>query len=424
MSHIFHFIGHGIWMTVNLLAVTLLVLAGLSMVVPPNGGGFLLYPFSLLPAVVGLGFEWLVYINLFFALSWLFTHRKLWGLVSVLALIIVFPALRNTWALNSSPKIGWKSQSAFGSEKGRLAGSQADRDSARSGGGVDRSAEAEEYETSAERGSINRGVDNPAGGSSLTLLTYNTHLLQNSTPIEQNELLRYVKSSGADIVCMQEYAVYKDRRYPSFEGVKRYMKDEYPYTYYDFSVHNKRLQYGLAVYSKYPIINKNTIPFDASSNGANRCDIVVNSDTFRLITNHLQSNLFTPQEVDSLMMLPLHRSAPNSSLSKLSTAYAKRTKQVAKVRAEIDASPYPVIVCGDFNDVPVSYTYRQLSRGLSDAFLTGADSRFALGHTYVRHHLGIRIDYILHSPSFRASDFRIDPLPYSDHYPIRTTLRW
>ena len=398
MSKIFHFIGHGIWMTVNLLAVMLLVLAGLSMVVPPNGGGFLLYPFSLLPAVVGLGFEWLVYVNLFFALSWLFTHRKLWGLVSVLALLIVFPALRNTWALNSSPAHALPQRQ-----------------------GARRSRSSEHVRKEYPKG---EGVDNPAGGSSLTLLTYNTHLLQNSTPIEQNELLRYVKGSGADIVCMQEYAVYKDRRYPSFEGVKRYMKDEYPYTYYDFSVHNKRLQYGLAVYSKYPIINKNTIPFDASSNGANRCDIVVNSDTFRLITNHLQSNLFTPQEVDSLMMLPLHRSAPNSSLSKLSTAYAKRTKQVAKVRAEIDASPYPVIVCGDFNDVPVSYTYRQLSRGLSDAFLTGSASRFALGHTYVRHHLGIRIDYILHSPSFRATDFRIDPLPYSDHYPIRTTLRW
>lgn len=102
----------------------------------------------------------------------------------------------------------------------------------------------------------------------------------------------------------------------------------------------------------------------------------------------------------------------------------QRAEQVQIIRGEIDRSPHPVIVCGDFNDVPVSYTYRQLSRGLSDAFLTGSASRFALGHTYVRHHLGIRIDYILHSPSFRATDFRIDPLPYSDHYPIRATLHW
>ena len=103
------------------------------------------------------------------------------------------------------------------------------------------------------------------------------------------------------------------------------------------------------------------------------------------------------------------------------------------VRAAIDASPYPVIVCGDFNDVPASYAYRRLSKGLQDAFLTTSFLR--TGHTYVRssalpwfHNAtfgpGIRIDYILTDPMLRATDFRIDRVAYSDHYPVMAAFTW
>ena len=79
--------------------------------------------------------------------------------------------------------------------------------------------------------------------------------------------------------------------------------------------------------------------------------------------------------------------------------------------------------------LPHGYTYHTLSQGLNDAFLSSLNSHLSslncsLGHTYVRRHVGIRIDYILSSPALRATDFRIDELPFSDHYPVAATLCW
>ena len=387
-------------MTLNLLAAALLLWADLAAVVPPTK--------LQSPAFLAIGFEVLAIANLVFAFSWLFSCHKSWCIVSILAILFSSSQLRASFSLNFSPARGWRSASAWHFEKERLTESQANRDR-------DRFA-VEERE--------------------LSVLTYNTHLLQNNTPVEQNELLRYIHTSGADIVCMQEYAVYKDAHYPTFDQVKNALADTYPYTYFDFSVHNGRLQFGLAVYSKFPLINKTTIPINTTGNGANYCDVIARGDTFRLFNNHLQSNSIQSSEIDSL----LSRNAKEYTMhshsqltGKLSQAYAARTAQVEAVRAAIDASPYPVIVCGDFNDVPASYAYRHVSQGLKDAFLTTSFLR--TGHTYVRRRTipkfrsssltpGIRIDYILTSPKLRATDCRVDRVPYSDHYPVIATLTW
>lgn len=354
-------------MTLNLLAVTLLLAADLAGLVPPTK--------LQLPALLAIGFEVLALVNAVFAVSWLFSSHKSWCVVSVLALLISFTPLRATFSH-------------------RMRASS---------------------------------VSDTATSSRLKILSYNTHLLQENTPFEKNELLRYIHNSDADVVCLQEYAVYKDAQYPTFQQVKDYLTEVFPYTYFDFSVHNQRLQYGLAVYSKYPLLNKTTIPIRASGNGANYCDIVVRDDTFRLFNNHLQSNSLQSSEIDSLLAITTR------TTSKLLSAFAARTAQVEAVRAAIDASPYPVIVCGDFNDVPASYAYRRLSKGLQDAFLTTSFLR--TGHTYVRssalpwfHNAtfgpGIRIDYILTDPMLRATDFRIDRVAYSDHYPVMAAFTW
>ena len=359
-------------MTLNLLAVALLLWADLAAVVPPTR--------LQSPALLAIGFEVLAVGNIVFAVSWLFSSHKSWCLVSILALLCSSAQLRATFSLNTKTQ--------------------------------------------------------EAGTNELRLLTYNTHLLQNNTPVDRNELLRYIHDSGADIVLMQEYAVYKDAHYPTFGQVKNALTDIYPYTYYDFSVHNRRLQYGLAVYSKFPLINKTTVPLHATGNGANHCDVVVQDDSFRLFNNHLQSNSLQPSEIDSLLSKNAKEYTLHSHTQlqgKFADAYAARTKQVETIRAAIDASPYPVIVCGDFNDVPASYAYRQLSKGLKDAFLT--TSFLHTGHTYVRssalpwfHNAtfgpGIRIDYILTDPMLRATDFRIDRVAYSDHYPVMAAFTW
>ncbi len=254
----------------------------------------------------------------------------------------------------------------------------------------------------------------------LRVLTYNTHGLGLTGNKNAQELLAYVGSRDADIVCMQEVSVYKNSDHLSLPELRRAMR-QYPYTYYDFKVYNSHRQFGNVVFSRYPLIHKYTLPYESRSNISSRCDVVVGTDTLRLIVNHLESYRLNRNDLqlDSIRA----SSFKNSTLNrKLESAGKLRRQQANVVHSEVKSSPYPVLVVGDFNAPPTSYVYWRIKLGLRDCFLeTG---RAQLGNTYIRHHLGIRIDYILCSRSMQPLDFHIDKVHYSDHYPIMATVGW
>jgi endonuclease/exonuclease/phosphatase family metal-dependent hydrolase len=106
-------------------------------------------------------------------------------------------------------------------------------------------------------------------------------------------------------------------------------------------------------------------------------------------------------------------------LQRLKTGFEKRTSQAEKVATYIEDSPHPVILCGDLNDTPVSYCYRQFNRLLSDAFVTSGNG---VGTTYIGKIPSNRIDYIFYSESLKAADFQTHDLDCSDHRPISTTI--
>ena len=89
--------------------------------------------------------------------------------------------------------------------------------------------------------------------------------------------------------------------------------------------------------------------------------------------------------------------------------------QVDDVSQHINNSPYPVIVCGDFNDTPVSYTYHQLSKNLNDAFV---ESGKGINYTYSGILPVFRIDYILYDDFFKSHDYNVNKIKISDHYPV------
>ena len=76
-----------------------------------------------------------------------------------------------------------------------------------------------------------------------------------------NEVLQYLLSQDADVVCLQEVDVYKDVKYLTLPDVRQTLGSKYPYSYLDFSVYNKRHQYGTMVWSKYPLIHKQSIHY-------------------------------------------------------------------------------------------------------------------------------------------------------------------
>lgn len=376
MAKIFHAIVHFLWMAFNLIWVFALLLADLAMWISPTS--------SRLMVLAGIAFLALFFVNIFFAATWLFSSHKSWCLVSVLAMLVSLPALQSTYSHHR----------------------------------IDEAEQATSTHT-------------------LHLLTYNTHLTQMVKKAKDNDVLRYVKQSDADIVLLQEYEVRKQATWLTFEEARAYLRDEYPYSDFQFAVETGRRRYGTAIFSKYPLRNAARIPYTSAANSSSRCDVIVDTDTFRLINNHLESNAFTEKDlsfdatgVDD--MDDWMRTKSEGLLAKLTTAAAHRSEQARAVRDEVDASPYPVILCGDFNDVPVSYTYHTIRFGgksgprakedLTDAFLmTSCGKR---GSTFVKHGLGIRIDYILTSPFFTPVHTQIDRLDYSDHYPLSATISW
>ena len=256
----------------------------------------------------------------------------------------------------------------------------------------------------------------------LSVLTYNTHQMGMYEKAYQNRVIRYLQRQNADIICLQEVDVYKNDKYLTLPELRKAL-EKYPYTYFDFKIYNKRHQYGVAVFSKYPLSNKNTIRYSSRGNISDYCDVAVGTDTLRLFNNHLESNRLEVKDLpDSIESNALMESAQRIS-DKLESARKIRQQQARAIREEIQQSPYPVIVAGDFNTTPLSYTYLKI-RGtqLRDCFLS--TSWFKYGATFSRRHIGLRIDYLLCSKELKPLSTQIDHLNCSDHYPVTAIIGW
>ena len=111
--------------------------------------------------------------------------------------------------------------------------------------------------------------------------------------------------------------------------------------------------------------------------------------------------------------------ASKSILRKLKAGYYFRSSQAEQVRIQLDKSPYPEIICGDFNDVPNSYTYFTIKGNRQDAFIRKGSG---IGRTYSNVSPTLRIDYIMANKKLKVKQVKRVVLPYSDHYPIIADL--
>lgn len=256
---------------------------------------------------------------------------------------------------------------------------------------------------------------------SFTLMSYNTHLMDGVHNPKQNRIIQYILRTQPDVVCLQEVEVSKSSDKLTLAELREALS-VYPYTYFDFKIYNSRRQYGNAVFSRFPLIDKHTLRYESQSNITSVCDIVLPTDTIRLYTNHLESNKLINKDLHLGTTTEQAQSALNSTSEKLAHASAIRIEQAKVLRSDAERSPHPVLIVGDMNTTPVSYTYRILQRGLRDAFLESSNGQ--LGHTFVKKNLGVRIDYILHSKDLSASGFDVQLVDYSDHYPVITTIHY
>ncbi|HEU4716251.1 MAG TPA: endonuclease/exonuclease/phosphatase family protein [Bacteroidia bacterium] len=275
------------------------------------------------------------------------------------------------------------------------------------------------------------GTKEKSPPGAVKIMSYNVKLfdLYNWTGNRESraEIFSLLKAQQPQLLCLQEFFNQDTGRFRNLDSLKKLLALPYAHTEYTISLHGDD-HWGMATFSQFPIVNEGKIVFNNRSN--NICiytDILMNGDTVRVYNMHLQSISFGYADLKFLReMSKAEQSADElensrNILRRMKRAYIRRANQSQAVADHIAQCPYPVIVCGDFNDTPTSYTYRTIGKNLEDSFL---ESGRGFGKTFINPFPFPRIDYIFHSSQFSTWQFnviRTDNL--SDHYPVECMIR-
>lgn len=271
-------------------------------------------------------------------------------------------------------------------------------------------------------------ADNKTDGKIIKVMSYNVRdfdLYNWSENIHSKEkIFETIQEKSPDIICFQEF--YNDTT-ASFSTIKQLQS--LGYTHYFFTrelVLRGTDEWGIAIFSKHPILEHGTIIKQTFKTGYGRkpfkglyADIRIGDSTIRFINVHLQSIYFGLQEYETIEEFRstqnLDEHGARSIFRKLKRAFERRAEQAEELKAFINRQTKPVVVCGDFNDLPNSYVANYISKGMQDAFL---ERGFGIGHTYNGKIPFLRIDYLLTTPQFRIHHFEVINNPISDHFPV------
>uniref|UniRef100_A0AB33IRN4 Endonuclease/exonuclease/phosphatase family protein n=1 Tax=Prevotella sp. GTC17253 TaxID=3236793 RepID=A0AB33IRN4_9BACT len=241
-------------------------------------------------------------------------------------------------------------------------------------------------------------------------------------PGEDNAILEYIVEQNADIVCLQEAM-------PSGISQQRVEEKLKPlYQYCDTAVKGRGGD-CIALYSKYPIISRQRIHYASPGNLSMAYEVKINDDTVVVVNNHLETTGLSMEDKANFKQMVKGnveaREAKTESkrlIDKLGEAAKKRGPQAEAVARFIsEHKGRSIIVCGDFNDNPISYTRRTIARNLTDCYV---ESGLGPGISY--HHSGffVRIDNIMCSDDWTPYGCRVDnSIKNSDHYPIYCWLK-
>ena len=253
---------------------------------------------------------------------------------------------------------------------------------------------------------------NESADSTLTIISYNVGKMKGEDL--QTELLAFLRKTDADIVCLQELN-------------NRFLPDHHKWL--DSTSYRFVQSHTVAIVSRLPFLSDTLyIGYPTRSNYSTACWVDWHGDSLLIINNHLESNHLSTEEKDeyaSAITDPHRQTIKHSSrllMDKLSEAAAYRGTQTDSVCAFIDRyANYDVIVCGDFNETPVSYTYQRFADRLCSAYRQAGHGP---GFTFTRRSFPVRIDHLFFSKEWTCTSCRIDrTVSASDHYPVIVRLR-
>ena len=261
----------------------------------------------------------------------------------------------------------------------------------------------------------------------IKILTYNVMRFNNTKKDDPgnppSSILKYIQENDADIVCIQEFITSKSNPVFLMEKDITNALNKYPYNYFHtWNIPFKGEFYDLAIFSRFPILSFNKIPYEKSHSGSFVAELDIRGKRVTLINNHLESNKLSMEDKGNYYQMTQEMNTQSIDnftqmmTKRLTPAFKARANQ-AQVLSQIikeNKNPY-LIVCGDFNDTPISYTRYKIKGKLRDAFV---DSGSGLGITYNKYRFLFRIDYILHSDNIKSYNCTVGKIKSSDHYPL------
>lgn len=262
-------------------------------------------------------------------------------------------------------------------------------------------------------------------GRTIKVLSYNTQgfgFRQHSAS-RPNPILQYIKSVDADIVCLQESITGVAPKYGvTREQLNAYLGTLYPYIKEEYAQPHGSLLFLL---SKFPIKASERIPIESYANGAVWYQLEIEGEAINVINLHLESFRLRKQDGKKYVQMVGEGNAlgikgvVTNKFGPVFVQHEQQAEQIAEVIARDDVSR--TIVCGDFNDTPISYARKRIAQDLQDTYIERGNG---LGLSYTTGLYRVRIDHILCGSAFEPLTSVVDAsIRASDHYPIIATLR-
>ncbi|MBW7844342.1 MAG: endonuclease/exonuclease/phosphatase family protein [Bacteroidia bacterium] len=269
--------------------------------------------------------------------------------------------------------------------------------------------------------------------NSINVITFNARYFglfdfkgENRSDAEVDLFMDKFNKIDPDIFCIQEMAnISVPRTNKLIDNVYSKLK-KYNKVNVNITKDGVWLCDNIAMFSKHKIVKNGVVEHDVTSgNYTIYADMIIFEDTIRVIATHLQSIKFEKADYEAINKIETERKPENiiaykSVVDKMKYAFLMRAKQTDAIEEFIKKTPYKIIVCGDFNDTPLSYAYHSIKGDMKDAFVEAGSG---LGRTYVGKMPSFRIDYILGSPTFQFYNYYTKIFEFSDHKLVSCSIK-
>jgi endonuclease/exonuclease/phosphatase family metal-dependent hydrolase len=266
----------------------------------------------------------------------------------------------------------------------------------------------------------------PLQQTTFEVMSYNVRTFNNAAFYEKknrkipDEIINWLARQPADIKCIQEFFhLDKSTIFNSINKINYNGQYNYFMTPFSEQLRAEKGFYGLAIFTRFPIVNSGEILFERRSvNKGIFADVIIGHDTLRILNIHLQSHKIKPDSLFDKADYEESKEEYKNLYKQLKKGFISHGSQTQLIEKAIQESPYPVILCGDFNDTPYSYAYQQIRKYLDNAF---EEKGNGFGFTYNgRLFFGyLRIDNQFFDKKYKIFEYKTwNEIKYSDHFPI------